>query len=395
MDQPLAVVGITHSQTCLVLRGRLRALREAGFRVILISSPGVLLEEIAVEEGAETYIIPMRRGIAPAADVVSLIRVWIALRRLRPDLTEFSTPKAGLLGNLAAFLCAVPTRIYMLRGLRLETAGGFKRGLLKFAEYLAARCCHLVLCNSESLRQQALALGIAPAGKLRLLGHGSSNGVDVDRFSPGPDKMRIRLGIPAAAPVIGFVGRLTRDKGVPVLVEAFERLLKLAPDAWLLLVGWFDPSDDALSGDQRAFIASHPRILHSGFVADTAAWYRAMDLMVLPTFREGFPNVVLEAAASGIPVIGTVATGARDAVLPGVTGMLVPVGDAQAIADAALHLLNHPQLREAMGQAARRRVMEHFVHHQVLDRTVALYRDLLNDVAARRVNALTKDAAAD
>ena len=333
-DCPSIVVGITHSQTCLVLVGRLRALREAGFRVTLISSPGPLLNQIAAQEGVEWLEIPMERGIAPLADLSALVRLWRALRRLKPDLTEFSTPKAGLLGNLAAILCRVPTRIYLLRGLRLETSTGFKRQILRASEWLAGACAHQVVCNSRSLRAQALALGLAGKHKLKLLGDGSSNGVDVSRFTPGATHVRDKLGLPRNAAVVGFAGRLTRDKGVPELIAAFNELLQRAPEAYLLLVGWFDESEDALSDELRTYIDGHSRMIRTGYVVETAPYYRAMDVMVLPTWREGFPNVALEAAASGVPVITTTVTGACDAVVPEITGLLIPPGDAGAIAGA-------------------------------------------------------------
>jgi glycosyltransferase involved in cell wall biosynthesis len=218
----------------------------------------------------------------------------------------------------------VPVRVYVLRGLKLETSTGLRRQILLGAERLAAACAHVVLCNSESLRVEALALGVAPAEKLQLLGDGSSNGVDMERFSPGPSDVRERLGLSSEAMVLGFVGRLTRDKGLPELIEAFEAILTREPEARLLLVGWFDASEDALGEGLRARIKNHPRIHYTGFVADTAPYYRAMDVMVLPTWREGFPNVVLEAAATGIPVITTVSTGSRDSVVPEVTGLLIP-----------------------------------------------------------------------
>jgi glycosyltransferase involved in cell wall biosynthesis len=378
MGQPLAVIGITHPQTCLVLRGRLHALCQAGFRVVLISSPGELAEQLAAEEGAAYIPIPMRRGIAPLADIVSLFRLASTLRRLQPTLTEFSTPKAGFLGNIAAFLCRVPSRVYLLRGLRLETSSGFKRALLKAAERLASACAHIVVCNSESLRRQAISLGIARERKLRLIADGSSNGVDVARFVPGPDTMRDQLGIPANAPVLGFVGRLTRDKGVPDLLEAFNLLLETVPDARLLLVGWFDDSEDALTVYQRARIDAHPRIVRTGFVPNTAPYYHAMDVLVLPTWREGFPNVVLEAAASGLPVVATLTTGACDAVLPGITGLLVPPGDPRALTESMLTLLKYPQRRISMGRSARRWVVQRFIDRRVLGLTVGLYKQLLS-----------------
>lgn len=393
-DRPSIVLGITHSQTCLVLTGRLRALREAGFHVTLISSPGPLLDRIALHEGVDHLAIPMKRGMAPLSDLVSVVRLWRALRRLRPDITEFSTPKAGLLGNLAAWLCRVPIRIYLLRGLRLETSSGVKRQILSATERLAAACAQHVVCNSESLRAKALALRVAASGKLKLLGDGSSNGVDVERFSPGSTDVRKRLGLPSNAAVVGFVGRLTRDKGVPELIAAFDHVLKAAPDTRLLLVGWFDDSEDALSQDLRAYIDRHPRIVRTGFVADTAPYYRAMDVMVLPTWREGFPNVVLEAAATAIPVIATLATGSRDAVLPEVTGLLIPPGYPEAITEAVLQLLRDPERRRRMGTAARARVSELFVNERVLGLTVALYKSLLMEPLGTDGAALAKAAAA-
>ncbi|MGA3161283.1 MAG: glycosyltransferase family 4 protein [Terracidiphilus sp.] len=391
-QRPHIVVGITHPQTCLVLSGRLRTLREAGFRVTLISSPGALLIRTAAQEGVESVAIPMRREIAPAADLLSLLRLCWLLWRLKPDMTEFSTPKAGLLGSVAAMLCGVPSRVYLLRGLRLETSTGIKRRILLAAERLASACSHAVLCNSDSLRNQALALRVAPESKLRLLGSGSSNGVDVERFSPGPGILRARLGLPPDAPVVGFVGRLTRDKGLPELIEAFDAILAAKPQAHLLLVGWFDAAEDALNHDLRSRIKNHPRIHLTGFVANTAPYYRAMDVMVLPTLREGFPNVVLEAAASGIPVVTTLSTGSRDAVVPEVTGLLIPPGYPVAIREAVLQLLGNPQRRCRMGEAARSWVIQNYVNGRVQGLTVRCYKSLLE--RNRSVNTRSVPVAA-
>jgi glycosyltransferase involved in cell wall biosynthesis len=394
LDQPVAVVGITHPQTCLVLRGRLAALRLAGFRVILISSPGEWASRLAAEEGAAHVAISMHRGMSPMADLLALARLCRAIRRLRPDLTEFSTPKAGLLGNIAAYLCRVPTRVYLLRGLRLETATGLTRVLLRGTEWLAAACAHAVVCNSESLRTEARSLGLAPSSKLRLVAEGSSNGVDTERFLPGPDRVGRSIGIPQGVPVVGYVGRLTNDKGIPELLDAFDQLLLSRPNARLLLVGWFDESEDKLSQELRTRIKNHPQIVHTGFVPDTSAYYRALDLLLLPTWREGFPNVALEAAASGIPVIATRTTGARDAVVDGVTGLLVPPGSADVLARSMELLLADGDRRAAMGKAARTWATRHFASQRVLAQTVALYESLVRQAELRIVRALATGAAA-
>lgn len=377
------VIGITHPQTCLTLTGRLRALREAGFRVTLISSPGKLLDRTAAREGVDAIGVPMKRDISPIADLVSLVRLWWVLLRLKPDIAEFSTPKAGLLGNIAAWLAGVPARIYMLRGLKLETSNGVKKAVLLASERAASACAQVVLCNSQSMRAEALALSLAPAPKLRLIGDGSSNGVDVERFCPGASRVRSQLGLPENVPVVGFVGRLTTDKGVPELVEAFDTILKREPDAHLLLVGWFDVSEDALPTRWRVRIANHSRIHCTGFVPETAPYYRAMDVMVLPSWREGFPNVVLEAAATGIPVITTKCTGSRDSVVPEVTGLLIPPGYPEAISEAALKLLRDPARRRIMGDAARAWVCRHYSDERVLRLAVSFYKSLIRPLAEK------------
>jgi glycosyltransferase involved in cell wall biosynthesis len=381
---PTIIVGVTHPQTCLILSARLRTLREAGFRVLLVSGPGELLDSTAAREGVEPIAIPMHREISPFADLVSLLRLWLLIARRNPDLVEFSTPKAGLLGTLAAMLCGVPQRVYMLRGLKCETATGLKRRILFAAERLAAACAHVVLCNSESLRAQALAMGLAPRHKLRLLGEGSSNGVDIKRFTPGPTHVREKLGIPRDAKVVGFVGRLTIDKGLPELVEAFDTILLAEPRAHLLLVGWFDAAEDALSVELRARILRHPRIDCTGFVSNTAPYYRAMDVLVLPTWREGFPNAVLEAAASGIPVVTTHSTGARDSVVSEVTGLIIPPGYPQAISEAVLKIIGDPARQRRMGLAARAWILDHYLESRVLGMTADYYHGLINSTAPLR-----------
>lgn len=372
------VVGITDPQTCLNLTGRLRALAGAGFRVTLIASPGDLLQQTAADQGAQAIALPMRRKIAFLSDGVALLRLWWLLIKLRPDLTEFSTPKAGLLGTVAALLAGVPARVYLLRGFKLEAATGWKRRVLLTAERLSAACAHVVLCNSESLRAKALELRIAPAAKLTLLGNGSSNGVNVERFSPGESRVREALGLPHHAHVVGFVGRLTRDKGVPELMDAFEEILEADSEARLLLVGWFDAAEDELGPALKARILSHPAIhCTDRRVDDTVPYYRAMDLLVLPTWREGFPNVVLEAGAVGIPVVTTESTGSRDSVVPELTGLLIPPGNPQAIVESVLKLLRDPQRRRRMGASARAWVAEHFTDREVLGQVAEFYKGIL------------------
>jgi glycosyltransferase involved in cell wall biosynthesis len=371
------LVGVTSAQTCILLPARSQALRDAGFRVSIVSGPGDLSDSTKGIRGVIAHVVPMARGIEFFGDVIAFCRMLLLIRKLKPDIVEFSTPKAGLLGNIAAFICSVPVRVYFLRGLRLETVSGLMRIVLLWSERIAAACAHVVVANSKSLGTRAHELGISNEQKTMMLGDGSSNGVDAERFSPGSSKVREEFAIPLDARVIGFVGRLTMDKGVPELLEAFAKILRERPECYLLLVGWFDGAVDALGLGLRARIEGHPRIICTGYIADAAPYYRAMDLMVLPSWREGFPNVVLEAAASGVPVVATTCTGSCDAVVPEVTGLLVPPGYADAIAEAVLRLLGDDELRGRMAGAARKWAIEHYEQQRVLGMTVQFYEELL------------------
>jgi glycosyltransferase involved in cell wall biosynthesis len=390
-SRPHILVGVTSAQTCILLPARSQALLDAGFRVSIVSGPGELSEGAKRVKGVIAHVVPMSRGLEVIGDLIAFCRILQLIRRIKPDIVEFSTPKAGLLGNVAAYIRHVPIRVYFLRGLRLETSTGLMRIVLLWSERMAAACSHVVVANSRSLGRRAHELGISNEKKTIMLGEGSSNGVDASRFSPGKSRVREEFAIPATARVIGFVGRLTSDKGVPELLEAFVQILRKQPECYLLLVGWFDAASDALGRGLRERIEGHPRIVCTGYVEDAAPYYRAMDLMVLPSWREGFPNVVLEAAASGVPVVATTCTGSCDAVVPEVTGLLVPPGYADAIAEAALRILGDDKLRERMSEAARKWAVKDFEQQRVLRMTVQFYEELLKrrgKSAARKTEAV-------
>ncbi len=355
---------LTSSLSVRFVEGQAKYLGKKGYDVVVVSSLGEELSK-AAREGTQTVEVAMEREISPWKDAASFWKLLCVIARLRPTITNVGTPKAGLLGGVAAWLCRVPCRYYTLYGLRCETTLGLKRKLLLLTERIACRCAHRVICVSESLRQKAIELGVVDAKSTIVFAAGSCTGVDAERFAPTAEALRrgeaIRrdLGIPAGAPVAGFVGRLTKDKGVCELVEAYLELRKTIPEARLLLVG--DPEEgDALPAAVRERIGREAGILCTGFVQDAADYYHAMDVLALPSYREGFGNVLLEANAAGKPVIAARATGATDAVVDGVTGMLVPVGDSGTLARALELLLNDRRMAEAMGSAGRERVRREF-----------------------------------
>ena len=360
------VVVVTHPMTArLLLAGQLRHLAESGFRVTLVTSPGRDLDGVAEREGVEVRSLPMSRELNPWRDAISFVRLVRLLRRLQPDVVSAGTPKAGFLAMTAARITGVPVRIYTLRGLRLETATGLKRWLLRRAETLAVSSAHQVLCVSESLRRRAVDMGVVDGSKATVPGVGSSNGVDVDRFEAAAadaeriEELRKELGLPLGAPVIGFVGRLTRDKGVGDLVDAFDRVSESLPEACLLMLGNFEAGDRVPRALSER-LHRDPRVVLPGFVPDTAPYYPLMDVLALPSHREGFPNAPLEAAAAGVPTVGSRATGLVDAVVDGETGTLVASRDPEALARALLGYFEDPDLRRRHGEAARDRAWREF-----------------------------------
>jgi len=370
-DRTVVLHAITDSISVVLIRGQLRYLKTHGFPCALLCSPGPNLDRIAVDENIPVFPAAMMREISPLADLRSLANICAILRRLRPVICNAGTPKAGLLVGLAAWLTRVPCRIYTLRGLRLETATGFKRRLLTLAERI-------------SFRDRAVALNLVPLHKTVLLGAGSSNGVDALRFMPSPEKtafatdVRKKLGIGSGQPVIGFAGRLTRDKGIPDLIAAWKSVREAPARPVLLLVG-DDEASDPVPAHIKNAIESDPRIYHIPFNSQIELYYAAMDLFVLPTHREGLPNTVLEAQVSALPVITTFATGAVDSIENGVTGILVPVGDSVTLADAILSLLSDPARLQSMGRRGRERVVQHFSNEIVWQNLASLYRTMLEE----------------
>ncbi|MBI2843634.1 MAG: glycosyltransferase family 4 protein [Armatimonadetes bacterium] len=354
--------------TLFFFQGQMRFIESQGFEVHALSSPGDRLERFGRLEGVPVHAVRMHRRITPLKDLAALWRIWRTIRLLRPEIVQAHTPKGGLLGMIAAWLARAPVRIYHIHGLPLTTARGYKRLILHATEKLSCLLAHQVFCVSHSLREIIVEKRLCPADKIKVLMSGSANGIDAtgrfnpDLLPPGSRReVRERYGIPDSALVIGFVGRLVRDKGIAELAAAWKILRERHPSLHLLLAGEFEGGDpvprnakDVLSRDRRVHLVGRvEREQMPGF-------YTAMDTLVLPTYREGFPTVLAEAAAMRLPVVATQAPGCRDAVWDGATGTLVPVRDAEALANAIERYLGDPAMRRRHGHTARMRMLKEF-----------------------------------
>jgi len=374
----------TVPETLNFLRGQIRYMKHQGFEVQCVSSPGELLEDIASDLQVTVQAVTMPRRITPLGDVAALARLWRYLRRVRPHIIHTHTAKGGFLGQLAARLARVPVRIHHVHGLRYVTLVGCVRWLSRSIEKASCSWAHQVLSVSGSVREMVVGEGLCPAPKIKVLFHGSINGVDaLGRFDPSrlPEgtgaEVRLKYGILPDASVVGFVGRIVRDKGVVELTEAWRELREEFPRLHLLIVGPFEPYDPVPADVQDA-LRSDPRIHLVGVDRNTPPLYAAMDVVVLPTYREGLPVVPLEAAAMALPVVTTSVQGAVDAVQDGVTGTLVPPRDGPALAGAIRWYVDHPELRRRHGLAGRERVLRDFRQETIWEGLYQEYIRLLN-----------------
>jgi glycosyltransferase involved in cell wall biosynthesis len=388
VSQPVRLIHVmTVPESLLFLRGQAGFMRTRGIETQAIASPGELLARFAADERVETAAVPMARRITPLADLLSLVRLARELRRRQPDIVHAHTPKGGLLGMIAAFLAGVPVRIYHLHTLAFVTASGSRRFLLRATERVSCALAHHVLCVSRSLREIAVAENLCAPGKVSVLLGGSINGVDaLERFNPAHhagarQATRARLGIPQDAVVVGFVGRLVREKGIAELARAFQLLRDELPSLHLLLVGPFEPQDPVDPVTRRQ-LAEDPRVHQVGLDWDTPPYYAAIDLLALPTWREGFGLVLIEAAAMSLPVVATRIPGCVDAVEEGVTGVLVPPRDPEALAAAVRGYLADPVRARAHGEAGRARALRDFQQEKMWEALEGAYRSLLSERGA-------------
>jgi len=326
------------------------------FSVVLASSPDNKVSEVERNEGVPFYSVRMRRGISPLDDLLSILSMIRLLIAIKPTIIHSYTPKAGLVSMLAGFVCRVPIRIHTFTGLIFPTQSGWKKWMLVAIDKLICFCATRIVPEGHGVLSDLSKYRIT-SKPLQVIGAGNIAGVDTSFFDPSNQAvlsacsyLRQQLSIPESSFVFCFVGRLNRDKGIKELVLAF---LKLPESAVLLLVGGVDETAP-IDYECQQVINGHPRIYALGFQSDIRPALKLSNVLVLPSYREGFPNVVLQAGAMCLPVIATDINGCNEVVRPGFNGWLVPVRDVGALADAMnAAIICAPSVLESMGNHAR------------------------------------------
>jgi glycosyltransferase involved in cell wall biosynthesis len=367
----------------LLLAGQPGYMRSRGMDVVLVSSDGSDWAGIPDLASFEVHKIDMARAIDLKRDILALWALVRLFRKVKPDIVHSHTPKAGLLAMLAARLTGVRVRMHTVAGLPLMERTGWRRGILVAAEKLTYACASMVYPNSVRLREYIEREGFVRPDKLHVIAGGSSNGIDTDYFEPTGTlrglgaEVRETYGIGHRDLVFVFIGRIVADKGIHELVDAFGFLASAHPGIHLLLVGPFEDDLDPIDPRTREAIRGHPRIHVTGFAADVRPYLCASDVLVFPSYREGFPNVPLQAGCFGLPGIVTDINGCNEIIIDGVNGLLVPPKDAVALGRAMERMSRDDAFRAACASVAREHIVRRYQQARVWDSLYEEYRRLL------------------
>ena len=360
-------------------KGLLKELQGEGYEVVAVSAPGDALSEIREREGVRTVEVPMERRISPLKDLRSLWRMIRVFRKEKPDMVHSITPKAGLLSMIAGKICRVPVRIHTFTGLRFPTEVGFKKRLLKFTDALTCIFATHIFAEGQGVKNDLIANHITKKN-VQILGNGSINGVDTELFDPVIPELneRARGLVDDSVFSFIFVGRLVGDKGLNELVEAFALLNKENPKTRLLLLGEKEEELDQLKKETWAEIETNPAINYLGFNLDVRPYLCAADCLVLPSYREGFPNVVLEASSMELACIVTDINGSNEIVVNGETGLIVQPRSVDELRQAMISLAIDKQKTKKMGMEARRRIIDLYNTHILRTETRQFYGTVLS-----------------
>ncbi len=352
---------------------------EKGNKEFIVCSPAEELDDFSKRYAFKFKPIEVLRKISIGKDLKAVAATYKYIKEVKVDVVTGHTPKGGLIAMLAAWLARVPIRIYFRHGLVYETSTGLKRSLLVNIDRLASRLATKIVCVSPSVARRSVEDGLNPADKQVVLSHGTCNGIDTERFSnvsvnlEQKKALKQSLGIKEGDFVIGFAGRLVRDKGIIELVRAYQEIRKEHQNVKLMLVGMLEIRD-ALPEDVVKTIKEDKGIISTGYVgyATIEQYYALMDVYVLPSYREGFPTSVLEASSMEIPVITTRVTGCCDSIIDGETGYFVG-HDAKELENAIMKLYNDNTLRVKMGKTGRQMVIDNFEQEVVWKEIEKLY----------------------
>lgn len=336
----------------LLLQGQLRMLNE-DYEMVAVSSPGKDLEEVGAREGVRTVGIRMERRISPIQDLKSLFALIKLIRKEKPWMVHTMNPKAGLLGMLAAWICRVPVRFHLFTGLVFPTSTGLKRRLLMATDWLTCACATFINPEGEGVKRDLERFGITHK-ELHIVGNGNINGIDMTYFDRTEEVMKKAESIREKDSItFCFVGRIVGDKGMNELAEAFARLEKEFPSCRLLLVGDFEEKLDPVSPETKRMFLENSRVTFAGWQQDIRPYLAASDIFVFPSYREGFPNVVLQAGAMGLPSIVTDINGSSEIIRDGVNGVIIPPRDTEALWKAMRNMLTDEAARRKMAANAR------------------------------------------
>ncbi|MDR1882734.1 MAG: glycosyltransferase family 4 protein [Prevotella sp.] len=366
-----------------LLEGQLAFMKQY-YEVIAVSSDNQALKKVGKKEGIRTVCIEMTRKITPIHDLKALWKLYRFLKKEKPLIVHTHTPKAGTVGMIAAWLANVPNRIHTVAGLPLMETGGGKRKLLDIVEKITYRCSTLVLPNSYGLKDIILKEKLCKLSKLKVIANGSSNGINTSYFDPTlfsdiqRGNLKNELGIKDTDFVFIFVGRIVKDKGVNELVNAFEEISKRYKNIKLLLVGPLEPHLDPLKKDTLGKINNNTNIIAVGFQSDVRPYFAISDVLAFPSYREGFPNAVMQAGAMGLPSIVTDINGCNEIIEDGVNGLIIPSKNREALEEKMELLLTDKELLAKLRDNARDKIISRYEQYMVWEALLSEYKSLEN-----------------
>jgi glycosyltransferase involved in cell wall biosynthesis len=369
-----------------LLAGQMRYMKENGFDVIMVSADGKERNDVLKNEGCPHIIIPMTRQITPFTDLKSLWQLYRFFRKEKPGIVHSHTPKAGLLAMLAAKFAGVKIRIHTVAGLRFRTAAGFTRRILIMMEKLTAGAATHIWPNSFSLLHIIKENRLATETKLNVIAAGSSNGINLSRYSinnlnPGTlEEIKQKIGYNPANTYLLSAGRIVTDKGINELLKVFSELYVENSNLRLVLLGSFEEELDPINNEAKKILKEHPGIIHVNWSNEVEYYMQVSYLLVHPSYREGFPNVLLQAGAMGCPVVCSAIEGNVDIVEDQRTGLLFMVKNEADLKEKLKFAITHPELMKQYAAELRKEIEQNFDQRIVHQAIREKYIELLSEI---------------